>query len=162
MFGGIALKQGSVPKGLLKAHAKNFREAQVSCQESFSLPAFQRLGEAANMMVTEIAARRGQLRYLTVWLRYREVSQRWLAERLGVSEATVSKWIGGTQAMSVAQLATVAQLLDCEPYELLWSPHETAKSKRYKEFAEILDSLSPSDLDHYIAIGRSIAKRDQP
>ena len=110
----------------------------------------------------EIAARREQLRYLTVWLDYRGVTQRRLAERLSVSEATVSKWLGGTQAMSVAQLATIAQLLDCEPYELLCAPHETATAKRYKDFAEILDGLSPGDLDHYIAIGRAMAKRDNP
>ncbi len=43
----------------------------------------------------------------------------WLAEQLGVSNTTVSKWCSNTTQPSLPTLSRIAELLECEKRELI-------------------------------------------
>lgn len=89
---------------------------------------------------------RHALRHVKAWLKFRDMTQRRLADDLGMSEPAVSKWLRGKQAMSVAQFVRVAQLLDAKPDELLFAPTERAKALRYAKLAEGLEQLTDAQL----------------
>lgn len=108
---------------------------------------------------SEIGLNREALRHIPAWLRLRGLTQRDLAERMGVSEATVSKWIQGKQSMTVAQFVAISRLLTVSPEEALMPPQETIAAHRYREIAEIVDTLSADDLAAFVAIGRSLQKK---
>lgn len=108
---------------------------------------------------SEARLNREALRHIPAWLRLRDLTQRDLAERMSVSEATVSKWLQGKQSMTVAQFVAISRILGASPEEALMPPQDTGAAYRYREIAEIVDSLSPEDLAAFVAIGRSLQKK---
>ncbi len=46
-------------------------------------------------------------------------TSKWLAEQLGVTPATVSKWCTNTSQPDLQTLARIAELLGCEKRELI-------------------------------------------
>lgn len=55
----------------------------------------------------------------------RKITQIAVAEALGVSNAAVNRRLSGQVAWDVAELATVAELLDMDPRDLLPQPAAT-------------------------------------
>jgi len=108
---------------------------------------------------SEIGLNREALRHIPAWLRLRSLTQRDLAERMGVSEATVSKWLQGKQSMTVAQFVAISRILGAAPEEALMPPPDAAVVYKYKEIAEIVDTLSSDDLAAFVAIGRSLQRK---
>lgn len=94
----------------------------------------------------EAEQNRNALQHVKAWLKFRDMTQRRLADHLGMSEPAVSKWLRGKQAMSVAQFVRVAALLDARPDELLFAPTERVKASRYNKLAEGLDQLTDAQL----------------
>ncbi len=106
----------------------------------------------------EILRNKEALRYLPAWLRFRDLTQGQLAERMSVSEATISKWLQGKQRMSVGQLVTIAQILDT-PWETMFEPPgEEGKGSRYKELAQAAQGLDDEGLAALSAVARSMAR----
>lgn len=106
----------------------------------------------------EIARNKTALRHIGAWLTFRDLTQAQLAERLSVSEATVSKWLSGRQRMSVGQLVTIAHILDT-PWEALFEPPgQDGAGSRYKELAQAAQGLGSEELKHLSAIARSMAR----
>lgn len=62
-----------------------------------------------------------QLNRIRVVLAEKNVSNRWLAERLGRNEMTVSRWCTNRSQPNMAQLFEIADILEVEPKDLLES-----------------------------------------
>lgn len=107
----------------------------------------------------EIERNRNALRHIKPWLKYRRLTQRQLADRLGMSEPAVSKWLRGIQGMSVAQFMQIASILEASPDELLFAPPEAQKATRYRKAAEIAHDLDESELEAWIAVGNAMRKK---
>ena len=59
------------------------------------------------------------LNRLKVVLVEKQRTSKWLAEQLGVSTVTVSKWCTNTHQPDLQTLAKIADLLGCEKRELI-------------------------------------------
>jgi transcriptional regulator with XRE-family HTH domain len=103
----------------------------------------------------QIARNKQALRYVSEWLDYRSMSQRDLADRMQVSEATISKWLRGSQSMSMGQFEQIAAILECKHEDLLFPP---AKSRggRYRKLAESIEDLPDDALDALIVISKQM------
>lgn len=58
---------------------------------------------------------------IKVVLAEKKRTNRWLAEELGKDPATVSKWCTNTSQPDLSTLKKVAELLDVDVKDLLWS-----------------------------------------
>lgn len=58
---------------------------------------------------------------IKVVLAEKKRTNRWLAEELGKDPATVSKWCTNSSQPDLSTLKKVAELLDVDVKELLWS-----------------------------------------
>lgn len=56
---------------------------------------------------------------LKVVLAEKNIPSKWLSEQLGVSRATVSKWVTNTSQPNLEQLGKLAKVLDVDYTELL-------------------------------------------
>lgn len=94
----------------------------------------------------EIDRNRKLLRHVKPWLKHRDLTQRRLADLLDVSEPTVSKWLNGKQAMTVAQFQAVASLVNATPEEMMLPPDRSPRALRYRDLARIAGRLSDQQL----------------
>ena len=108
------------------------------------------------MSSAEISENASMLANVKSWLRSRHISQRKLAEKLGVSEPTVSKWLKGSQSMTLAQFRAIAQLLNAQPHQLLFPPGEAATADRFRDVVEIAEELKPDQLSAWVGVGRAM------
>lgn len=63
---------------------------------------------------------RKDINRLKVVLAEKKHTNKWLAEKLGKDQATVSKWCTNTSQPSLEILREIAQVLDVEIKDLLW------------------------------------------
>ena len=63
---------------------------------------------------------RKDINRLKVVLAEKKHTNKWLAEKLGKDQATVSKWCTNTSQPSPEMLREIAQVLDVEIKDLLW------------------------------------------
>ena len=61
---------------------------------------------------------------IKVTLVEKQKTNRWLAEQMGKSENTISRWCSNKSQPSIAQLQEIANLLDVDVRELLKSQKE--------------------------------------
>lgn len=107
----------------------------------------------------EIRVNRERLRFVRPWLRYRGLSQRHVADALSVSEPTVSKWLNGTQTISIAQFFAIAELLGAKPEDILGGgPGAQGRGRRYRRLAELAEAMSDQTLDTFIAAGEEMVQ----
>lgn len=99
------------------------------------------------------------LRYVKAWLTYRGMTQKRLADMIGMSEPAVSKWLRGKQSMTLAQFTLVADLLDARPDELLFAPPDRSKATRYRKIAEGIKDMSDDNLDTLAALIDAMRKK---
>ena len=64
------------------------------------------------------------LNRLRVVLAERNKTNRWLAEQLGKSEITISRWVQNRKQPSLEQLVEVAKVLSVSPKELINETNE--------------------------------------
>lgn len=65
---------------------------------------------------------------IAVLLRVRGHNQTWLAERMNVTRATVSNWLGGRSEMKLGDLDRIAELLHTTPAKLYTPFEEVAEN----------------------------------
>jgi transcriptional regulator with XRE-family HTH domain len=105
-----------------------------------------------------LAEQRDALRHLPAWLNLRRVTQREVAEVLGTSEATVSKWLGGSQQMTVGQLRQIAHLLKAKPEELLTPPADAAATALLSEIADMVNKMDEPALKAWVEMARQLTQ----
>ena len=62
---------------------------------------------------------RNNMNRLKVVLAEKNIQSKWISEQLGVSRATVSKWVNNTSQPSLEMIDKLAKLLDVDYTELL-------------------------------------------
>ena len=75
-------------------------------------------------MPTRIGPRRPRRLYLLEWREARGLTQERLAERLGVSSMTISRWERGTSLLNTDVMSALADALDIEPTDLYRHPDQ--------------------------------------
>jgi transcriptional regulator with XRE-family HTH domain len=114
------------------------------------------------MTPEEILRNKRLLTHVKAWLRFRDKTQRNLAEALDVSEPSVSKWLRGKGPVTVAQFVQIAQFLDAEPEELLNAPPDADKARRYRRIAEVARDMPDDALEAWLSLGKQLATRSKP
>lgn len=60
--------------------------------------------------------------YIADWLVFRDIDDEELADKLGVSRETVTRWANHTRRPGAARLRDIAAAFDCNPDDLLRPP----------------------------------------
>ena len=110
----------------------------------------------------EIAVNKQYVDPIQRWMRARGLSRPAMIDKLGISEATLSKWLSGKQTMSVAQFHAVAALLGLKPHQILSetaTPESVARTDAYHELAEIAASLDASQVSALAIAGKAMKGR---
>jgi transcriptional regulator with XRE-family HTH domain len=113
------------------------------------------------MTPDEIIRNKRLLTHVKAWLRFRDKNQRTLAEALNVSEPTISKWLQGKVAVTVAQFSQIAGYLDAAPEELLNAPPDADKARRYRRIAEVAQGMPDEALEEWLSLGRRLSQPDK-
>jgi len=113
------------------------------------------------MTPDEIIRNKRLLTHVKAWLRFRDKNQRTLAEALDVSEPTVSKWLQGKVAVTVAQFSQIASFVDAAPEELLNAPPDADKARRYRRIAEVARDMPDEALEEWLSLGKRLAQHDK-
>lgn len=75
-------------------------------------------------MATRIGPRRPRRTYLSEWRDSRGLTQQQLANRLGVSDVSISRWETGRALLSTDVMAAIAEALNIEPQDLYRHPDQ--------------------------------------
>lgn len=110
----------------------------------------------------EVQANLELVRHIPAWLKRKRKTQQWLADGIGKSTGTVSKWLSGQQGVSAGQLYEVAQLLGVEVRLLLSSPDDISALPDYAPAIELLLALSAADRGRWLEFGRNLAASSPP
>lgn len=76
------------------------------------------------VMVTRIGTRRPRRIYMVEWRDKRGLTQQQLADRIGTTKESISRWETGKRQMNVEILAEVAHALDIDVPDLFRSPDQ--------------------------------------
>lgn len=74
--------------------------------------------------VARIGPKRPRMVYLAEWRESRGLTQKQLADRLGVTDMTVSRWERKTALLNTNVLAAVSEALGIEPQDLYRHPDQ--------------------------------------
>lgn len=79
-------------------------------------------------MKAAVKPREAVMRNISILLKVRGHNQTWLAERLNVTRATISNWLGGRSEMKLGDLDRIAELLHTTPTKLYTPFEEVAEN----------------------------------
>lgn len=68
-----------------------------------------------------------KLNRLKVVLAERDLTNRWLADKLGVTEITVSRWVSNKKQPPLEQLYLIADAISVSPRELIYDTKNNGK-----------------------------------
>ncbi len=86
---------------------------------------FNKLDEHSEIYFTSVMARKGRMKSkdcqnrIRVVLADKQITNRWLAEQMGVTDMTVSRWKTNKIQPSMAQFVEIARLLQVDIKDLL-------------------------------------------
>jgi transcriptional regulator with XRE-family HTH domain len=160
---------------MLNVHVNNFISEQVSLPASFSrrgIPCKNR-GLAWLPMTHDpetprekqehkkniLAEQKAMLQHVPAWLRFRGMNQRQLAERLGVKEASLSKWLAGTDNMRVGLLRQIARIVKAEDGDLMEPPPGKGLTSAVSDLMDAADGLDAEQLAHLAAMARLLKRK---
>lgn len=75
-------------------------------------------------MVTRIGPKKPFRLYIAEWREHRHLTQQQLADRLGTSDVTVSRWETRKRQPDLNAQAAIAEALDIEPFDLRRHPDQ--------------------------------------
>lgn len=110
----------------------------------------------------EIEANRHFVRFVPAWIRHRKLTQAKVADKMGVSEGTMSKWLAGKQGMLNAQLWALCQILNIGPEEIVCAPGDTETPQKLRRAAKLLDKLPDDKADRWLTIGEDMLPPGPP
>ena len=114
------------------------------------------------MTPEQISRNRALMAPVKAALKERGFNQRYIAEKLNVSEPTVSKWLSGRQSMSYEQFRSVAALIGAKPKDLMGGPEDNARLTRYEALAALASTMTDDQLAALEAVARQLAGRSKP
>lgn len=104
-----------------------------------------------------VRANRENLARVKKLLKERGHNQRYIAEKLTVSEATVSKWFSGQQNMTYGQFRRLMALLHAKPNEVMGGPEEQARLARYDALTRLAGDMTDEQLAALEAVAQQLA-----
>jgi transcriptional regulator with XRE-family HTH domain len=103
-------------------------------------------------MPARIGPRRPRRIFLPEWREKKGLTQEQLANRLGVSDVSVSRWETGRALLSTGVLAAIAEALDIEPTDLYRHPDQPSADAMLRD--------QPQEIrDQAIRLIEAISKR---
>jgi transcriptional regulator with XRE-family HTH domain len=99
--------------------------------------------------------------HLKAWREACDLTQTQVANKLGTTHATVSRWESGVQAIHPKTFRRLADVYGATPAELLVSPLNRAMALRFHQAAEIISRLDDQEVEQWLGIGHSLAKREK-
>ena len=78
---------------------------------------------------------------------------------LGVSHSTVSRWETGAVPLTSKELESLAELYGISRRQIEHSPDAADMIAFLDRAQHVIESISPEDLERWIAIGESLAQR---
>lgn len=91
-------------------------------------------------MPPRIGPKRPRRIYLQEWRDHRGLTQEQLANRLGTTDVTVSRWETGRSLLSTDVMAAIAEALDIEPQALYRHPDTPSADELLRgQPAEVID-----------------------
>jgi transcriptional regulator with XRE-family HTH domain len=97
--------------------------------------------------------------YLKAWRCHSGLSQEAVGAKLGVKHTTIGRWEKGTMALSTADLERLAAVYGATGTQIFAPPQERDLVERLDRVQGILTTMDPEALEHWLAIGRSLARR---
>lgn len=159
----------------LDRHGPDFSRTKLACQERISSGAIQLGGETVPRygMATRIlskpeldafneevkAFQRELLEHVPAWLKFRGLKQKDLAEYLGTTEGSVSKWISGGDAMKFGLIAKIATFLQAEPGDLMHPPPGRGLTKPVANLLDAAEGLDAEELDRLAELARLLRRK---
>jgi transcriptional regulator with XRE-family HTH domain len=95
---------------------------------------------------TEIAKNRVLMKHARAWIKHLSLTQSKIAERMGVSEPTVSKWLDGKQPMTTAQLTDLLKILDIPIEAFLSPPGDNERALIVKRLLNLARDITAEEL----------------
>lgn len=99
------------------------------------------------------------LQHIPAWLRFRGLTQRQAAEALGVTEASFSKWMSGTDAMKVGFLRQIAVLMKADAGDLIAAPPTGKLCPAVADLMDAAEGLSAEQLRILSETARMMTRR---
>ena len=75
------------------------------------------------------------------WMKAEGRQQKWVAEKLGVTENTVCRWKSGKMDLSLGQIGKIAQLMEIPAFLMFVEDGAKSPEEAAKLFSEIIDRL---------------------
>ena len=89
------------------------------------------------------------------YMEIKDIQQKDLAKKVGVSNSTVSYWIKGTQMPRTNKIHAICEMLHIEREQLLMPREESERAMKIKELTSIAKRLSDENLDSLIRISKT-------
>lgn len=115
-----------------------------------------------HMTPEQIARNRALMAPVKAALKLQGYNQRFIAEKLCVSEPTVSKWLSGRQSMSYEQFRSIAALIGAKPTDLMGGAEDNVRLSRYEALAKLAADMTDDQLAALEAVARQLAGRAKP
>jgi transcriptional regulator with XRE-family HTH domain len=97
--------------------------------------------------------------HLRAWRRMRGLSLKQVAEALGKSHTTVSRWEQGTVPLTLTDLERLASQYGCTPSQLASDPANAGLIARLDRTQKIVETMDEEKLEHWLSIGESLSKK---
>lgn len=99
---------------------------------------------------------RKTLKYLPLWFRAKNLTQRTIAEHLEIAEASLSKWLSGKDQMPMGVLRQMAALVGVHEADLLRDPLESENAARIAELVKVMAYLTRDEVQVVLSVAGAI------
>jgi transcriptional regulator with XRE-family HTH domain len=111
------------------------------------------------MPQTAVANNAAMWKYLRAWRKYRGYSQEQVANTMQKRHTTIGRWERGEMRITTEDLQALAALYGASIAQLQGPPDLARLTARMERAQAVLDNLSDEDLERWLALGESLARR---
>lgn len=95
--------------------------------------------------------------HLRAWREAVGLTQQQVANKVGTTHATVSRWESGVQAIPPKKFNELAAVYGATPAELLFPPADRTMAQRLHRAVEIIKNLNDQEVEQWLGLGQSLA-----
>src|ERR1700722_20138453 len=98
-------------------------------------------------------------KHLKAWRLFRDLSQERVAAELGKRHTTIGRWERGEMKLSTEDLEALARIYGATVHQVQMPPEAAELVSRLDRAQSIMDSLNPTDLERWLALGESLVRK---